>query len=93
MKILHIINNLGSGGAEKLLTLLLPLMKKEGHDVSVIIANSKENVLSYERTLIDSGVKYKTLSISFYNPMIVFKLIKEFKKENYEVVHDKSILF
>lgn len=87
MKILHIINNLGSGGAEKLLTLLLPLMKKEGHDVSVIIANSKENVLSYERTLIDSGVKYKTLSISFYNPMIVFKLIKEFKKENYEVVH------
>jgi len=87
MKILHIINNLGSGGAEKLLTLLLPLMKNRGHDVSIIVANSKENVLSYERTLLDSGVKYKKLSMSFYNPMVVFKLIKEFKKERYDIVH------
>ena len=32
MKILHVINRLGMGGAEKLLTELLPIQLQRGHD-------------------------------------------------------------
>ncbi len=68
MKILHYINNLGSGGAEKLLTGILPLMKANGHDVHLLYANNKANTKNYEPLLNNAGIKIKNLDVSFYNP-------------------------
>jgi glycosyltransferase involved in cell wall biosynthesis len=87
MKILHYINNLGSGGAEKLLTDILPLMKKEGHEVSLVISNSNRNMKRHEEVLKSNGIKIIDLNISFYNPFQIVKLVLLIKKGKYNIVH------
>lgn len=87
MKILHYINNLGSGGAEKLLTDILPAMKAEGHQVCVVISNSANNFEKYEDLLKRSNIDIYDLRTSFYNPTQVFKLIKLIKQKKIEIVH------
>jgi glycosyltransferase involved in cell wall biosynthesis len=87
MKILHYINNLGSGGAEKLLTYILPLMQKKGNEVSVLICNSYKNVDLYEQHLENGNIKIINFQTSFYNPLQIFSLIKLIRKENYDIVH------
>lgn len=39
MKILHIINTLNTGGAERLLTNILPIMKEQGNEVHLLLLN------------------------------------------------------
>jgi len=87
MRILHYINNLGSGGAEKLLTDILPLMKERGHEVTLVISNSKMNVEKYAEILNRFNIKIVNLNTSFYNPYQIFLLIKMIKKGNYDIVH------
>lgn len=87
MRILHYINNLGSGGAEKLLSDILPLMKEKGYEVELMIANSKANVGKFEKTIQDSGIKIINLNTSFYNPLQVFKVLKYIKKNKIDIVH------
>jgi glycosyltransferase involved in cell wall biosynthesis len=87
MKILHYINNLGSGGAEKLLTDVLPIMKDNGHEVSLLICNSKKNMKRHEDVLKKSGVRIIDLNTSFYNPLQIISVIKIIKNGNYDIVH------
>ena len=87
MNILHYINNLGSGGAEKLLTDILPIMKEKGHNVFVVIANSNNNFEKYEQLLKYSEIKVFEIGNSFYNPKQILKLLKFIKKNNVEIVH------
>lgn len=37
MRVLHVIDTLGVGGAEQMLVNLLPALKQQGHDVSVAV--------------------------------------------------------
>lgn len=39
MKVIHIINSLEIGGAQKLITDLIPLQKRQGVDVSILVFN------------------------------------------------------
>lgn len=87
MKILHYINNLGSGGAEKLLTDILPLMVEQGHTVSLVICNDKANVKHFENILINANVKLIKFQTSFYNPFQIFKLIKFINSNKFDIVH------
>jgi glycosyltransferase involved in cell wall biosynthesis len=87
MKILHYINNLGSGGAEKLLTDILPLMKKEGYDVSLVISNSNRNMNRHEEVFKSNGIKIIDLNTSFYNPLQIISLIKLINRDKYDIVH------
>lgn len=87
MKILHYINNLGSGGAEKLLSDILPLMKEKGYEVELMIANSKANVEKFEKIVQGSGIKIINLNTSFYNPLQIFKVLKYIKKNKIDIVH------
>lgn len=87
MKILHYINNLGSGGAEKLLTDILPLMNEKGHEVHLIYANGNRNVENFEKIISNAGVRVLNFDKAFFNPTQVFKLIKILKREKYDVVH------
>ena len=43
MKILHIINNLNTGGAEKLLVETLPLYEKKNIEVDLLLLSKKES--------------------------------------------------
>lgn len=87
MKILHYINDLGSGGAEKLLTDILPLMKKKGHTVDLVYSNNRKNVVKFDEILRSEGVLLKDFCMSYYNPFQIIKLIRLLRSERYDIVH------
>lgn len=86
MKILHIITSLELGGAERLLTELVPYQKARGHFVKVMILSDRGAV--FKKELEERGIEIvvaKSNSIkSFSN---IFSIIKEIKKEDYDIVH------
>lgn len=86
MRILHYINDLGAGGAEKLLTDILPKMKEE-HEVGLVISRSKYNFKPFVERLEKSNVEIIDLNVHLYNPIQIFKLIRLFKKWKPDVVH------
>ena len=87
MKILHVINNLAAGGAEKLLTDILPRMRAQGHAVAIFIANDEKNVAAFEERMRENEVRIINAKTSFYNPLLVFQLVTAIKQGNYQVVH------
>ncbi|WP_432712761.1 glycosyltransferase [Pedobacter sp.] len=87
MKILHLTNNLGSGGSEKLLTDILPLMKEEGHEVHLAYANANRNVAVYEQTLRKEKIRLIDFGLTFYNPLLLLKLVLLLQRESYDIVH------
>lgn len=87
MKILHYINNLGSGGAEKLLTDMLPLFKEKGHEVHLAYSNGEKNVSKYLSVMKQAGISVFDLNTSFYNPLQIIKLIRLLRKEKYDIIH------
>lgn len=87
MKILHIINNLGSGGAEKLLVDLIPLLNESnGIRVDILLLTDENNV--FEEPLIKKGIK---VDIIRYRNMYDLRNILEIKKHivngDYDIVH------
>jgi glycosyltransferase involved in cell wall biosynthesis len=87
MRILHVINNLGAGGAEKLLTDLLPLFQEDGHEVCVMVCNNKESVPAFLRIFRDQNIEIIDLKTSFYNPFQVFKMARIISKYKFDIVH------
>lgn len=87
MKIAHYINNLGSGGAEKLLTDILPMMAKNGNEVDLIVSNNIKSVEKFISILKNENIKIYNLNTSFYNPFQVFYLLQLLKKNKYDIVH------
>lgn len=87
MKVLHYINNLGSGGAEKLLSDILPALKDKGLVVEVMLANSAANVDKYTSALKRHGIKITSQDVSFYNPLQIWNLIKYINRNNFDTVH------
>lgn len=85
MKITHIINILETGGAERLLTEMLPLMRAKGHDVSIVLLKSSNDV--FERKLRDLGIRVDAINICAgrYNPLNVVKLAKYIRSS--DIVH------
>ena len=84
---MHYINNLGAGGAEKLLVDILPLMKAKGHDVHLIYSNNKANVEKYDTLLKNANIYVRNLKVSFYNPLQILTLIRIMMREQYDIVH------
>lgn len=86
MKILHVITSLELGGAERLLTELAPYQRDRGNLVKVMILSDRGAVFKNE--LEKAGIEVivcESNSIkSFKN---VLSILKEIKKENYDVVH------
>lgn len=86
MKILQVINNLGSGGAEKLISDFVPKMAESGHQVDVLLIRDKNSI--YTNTLIESSIKVTILNkSSLYNPFTIIKLYKYLMKNKYDVIH------
>lgn len=85
MKILQIITSLRVGGAEKLITDMVPLFIKKGHTVDVLLFDSIET--PFKQKLLNQNVKIISLGINtfVYNPLLIFKLIPIIKQ--YDIVH------
>lgn len=85
MKVLHVINSLKFGGAEKLLVDSLPLYINNGIDASVLTLNA-------EKTPFCDSLEKNNITIhkintpkSLYNPLHIFRLVKYFK--SFDIIH------
>lgn len=87
MKILQIIGNMGSGGAEKLLLDSLPLYRKNGIEMDLLVLNGKE--YPFLKALKETGCcKIHSLgSSSIYNPINCLKIIPFLRKYDIVQVH------
>lgn len=84
MKVLHVISSLEIGGAQRLLSDLLPIQKQQGLDVSLLVLKREDNAFSQK--VIGAGVPIISLDVkSFRNPFIAFK-VRDIIKD-YDVVH------
>lgn len=84
MKVLHVISSLGIGGAERLISDMLPQMKATGVDVSLLVYRRLYN--DFEKKMEDAGVNIISLEVkSNYNPRIVFSLVNAIK--GFDVIH------
>ncbi len=86
MRILHVITSLRSGGAERLLTELLPRLRGDGRDVDVLVMDGTET--DFMRQLRAQGIGVMALGHGYRqmrNPLLVFKLRRALK--GYDIVH------
>lgn len=87
MRILHIINNLGSGGAERLLSEIIPIMNSDpNYEIEVLLLTNKGNVFDSKLNLF--SVKLETTGVdNIYSICNIFKIRRFILKNNYDVVH------
>ena len=84
MKVLHVISSLEIGGAQRLLSDILPIQKQQGIDVSLMVLKSEDN--DFSRKVSEAGVPIIPLNVkSFRNPFLAFKVRNIIK--GYDVVH------
>ncbi len=87
MKILHIINSLGSGGAEKLIEEMLPLMNEyKDIEADVMLLSDKNNV--FDKNLKNRNVKIIISPLKkLYNPLNIYYIRKCIIENQYDIVH------
>lgn len=84
MKILHVITSLRIGGAERLMTILLPELRNLGNEVELLVFNGHRT--PFTETLEKEGIKIHSLgSKNVYNPRNIIKLRKFIN--HYDVIH------
>jgi glycosyltransferase involved in cell wall biosynthesis len=88
MKILHVINNLGMGGAEKLMSTLLPELKQQGFEPELICLNGEQEQ-AYLEPLQRAGIPVHVLSAhrSPYNPLHIRGLMAAMARIRPDLVH------
>ena len=87
MKILHVINSLAAGGAEKLVADLAPLQRERGHDVGVLLLRGGSTPFRTE--LEERGIRVRDFGAgtSVYSPVHVFRLMPFLRKCDIVHVH------
>lgn len=85
MKILHIINSLGCGGAESLLSDLSYIQTEQGLDITIATLRDADSI--FKDKIVKKGIKYLALSKHgcIYNPLFIFKITKLIK--DYDLIH------
>jgi glycosyltransferase involved in cell wall biosynthesis len=85
MKVLQVINSLGTGGAEKLLLETLPLYYERGTTVDLLVLDGNEHPFLKELEAINCCDIFSLGKGSVYSPLHVFRIMKFLKK--YDIVH------
>ena len=85
MKVLQVINNLATGGAEKLLLESIPRIKEAGIHVDLLLLNGEEHPFYKELLEKKCCTIYNLGKGNVYNPFLLFKIIPFLKK--YDLVH------
>ncbi len=85
MKILQVITSLDTGGAEKLISEISPMLRDKGHQVDVLSFDGADT--AFKKALTDNGIKVYSFGkgCNVYNPFIILRLAKMMK--NYDIVH------
>lgn len=85
MKILQVITSLSTGGAEKLISEISPMLRDKGHQVDVLAFDGTDT--AFKKALTDKGIKVYSFGkgCNVYNPLFIFRLAKIMK--NYDIVH------
>ena len=83
MKILHIISSLEIGGAQKLLTDILPLINTIQNNVELLVIENRENAFS--SILKTNKIQIHSLNLKYNNPLSIIK-IRSFLK-HYDIIH------
>jgi glycosyltransferase involved in cell wall biosynthesis len=84
VRVLHVINSLAGGGAEKLLTQLLPKLREKGIEVEVLLLTGSENELTAILAQNGIAVRYSR-SKRLYSPVQVLSIYKLLK--SFEIIH------
>lgn len=88
MHILHVITSLRVGGAERLLTELLPRLQERGHRVELLLFDGTHT--PFRAMLEQQGIPIHTLGCGawqMHNPLHLFRLRKFLDKHRFDVVH------
>jgi glycosyltransferase involved in cell wall biosynthesis len=85
MKVLHVINSLATGGAEKLILETFPLYKEKGLEIDVLVLNGLESPFIKQLNKLNCCNIYSLKFKSVYNPMAIFKIIPYLR--NYNLIH------
>ncbi|MDE6498831.1 MAG: glycosyltransferase [Muribaculaceae bacterium] len=88
MRILHFITSLRTGGAERLMTGLLPGLAAEGHDVELLVMDGTSTPFMEE--LQRAGIIVHALShgaSAMHNPLLAMRLRRFLKRGRYDIVH------
>ena len=88
MKILHIITSLRLGGAERLVTDLLPRLRDRGHRVELLLFDGTRTPL-YEQ-LEQQNIPIHALgrgTAQMHNPVHLFRLKKYLDRRRFDLVH------
>lgn len=86
MKVLHIINSLHTGGAEKLLIDSLPLYKHYEIDVDILLLDSSETPFLKKLKESFQGNIYLSSIKKIYSPKQIFE-IKKYMNNKYDIIH------
>lgn len=88
MKILQVITSLETGGAEMLVTNMIPMLIDLGHQVNLCVFNNKETPLLKKLRENCPGITIYGLGNSFYNISYIPRLVKIIK--NYDIIHSHN---
>ena len=84
MKVLHVINSLATGGAEKLVLATVPLLVKKGHVVDVLVLNGIKGPFYKELQKLNCCTIH-VLGNSYYQPFYMFSIRKYLVA--YDLIH------
>lgn len=94
VKVLHVIDHTGPGGAQVLLTNILPALAKDSFSITLVVLGRKRGLVE---DLENKGITIIPLNIHKYGVFQTLKRVKQIIKElNPTIVHthlDKSNLF
>lgn len=85
MKILHVINNLATGGAEKLLLETIPKYSDKDMSMDLLVLNGIEYPFYLDFQKNKNSRLFSLGKHSIYNPVLIFKMIQYLKQ--YDIVH------
>ncbi|MDE6791945.1 MAG: glycosyltransferase [Muribaculaceae bacterium] len=86
MKVVHVISSLEIGGAQKLLSDFLPILKRDfGLDITVIVFQRQNS--SLEDKIMRAGIPIISLDTSIRSPKVIAKLIPHLKKADLAHIH------
>lgn len=87
MKVLHIINSLGTGGAEKLLVESLHLYEQFNVEVELFLLDGSETPFFKELKKTFTGRIIKSQAKSIYSPSLIREIYKTIIDGDYSIVH------
>lgn len=87
MKILHIIPNLQTGGAESLMVDLLPRLQDEGNSVELLLFDGIRT--PFYNILEAKGIRIHTLGTikNVYHPLYLWRMYRFLRCNKYDVIH------